>query len=1045
MQRKAFIGSRVLSRFGWVAVVVLAATSAAVTQVTPDVQFLPGDLQLEASDALQRDPYVASGGDVTLLVWADYRTSPDVGPPTGTDLGGSDIYAVRIDATGIPLDPVPLVLTDLSGDQGRPRAAWNGTHWLVTWTGPDRLGFSNLVGVRVAADGTVVGKPVRIVNGSSTNNYELIVNGDSWLVAHQLGTTVRAVRVAADGTVLDPGGIELLNRQGLSGFEIESAAGEYLLSWWDFNTRNGARFDANLQPIGEPFALQGTQIASNGTEYFHIWTAQGQTVGSRITPEGVFVDPDGVAIIDGGSVLPITISWDGIQWWIVWFDWFEGIKFARVSATGHVLDFNGVAIEPAFVDTMEGAVVAGIAGGGAQLAWTDRRAGGTFAEDIYTARASAAGVPEPSAPVSNSRGSQRFVDIEAGDGQALVVFRRDVAGNRTILAQRVDADGVALDSEPFALDSGVSLGRPRAAWNGTVYLVAWSNGGQGRARRVGPDGTVLDSTPIDLGSFSSPDVAALGDVFLAAGTKPGSSVYFYIPVTKRIDGTTGAVLDASPTMLGAYYARQPRVVALDDRWLVTWQRNWAWNTTDGEVRAAFVEADGTSAGDFYVGINIYAPDVAYSGSDVLFAYRLNSTSNANNDVAARRMLPDGTFVGPSIVVSAEPGRQVSPVVTWNGTDYVMFWSDKRHGNRNEVYGARIDAAGNLVDPDGFSFAGPTRPEIHPAVATIDGKVLVAASIFDGVPGTRAYRIGYDLMGDEAPGNRWPVAVATATPSMGPIPLPVDFDSAGSLDPDGAVVGYDWDFGDGTTAQGPQRVHTYEQDDDYLVQMQALDDLGAETIQTILVRSFPPSQPPVAVASASTVSGEAPLQVIHYAAGSYDPDGAIAQYWWDFDDGSGSYNQTANHTYSTPGVYEATLTVTDNDSLTSTASVTIWVGTSPGPGECPDGGAVPGVPLTLAKVAGGDGLSLSWGGSCAAASDYAIYRGAIGSWTSHAPVACTTNGVTTRTLMVPSLSGYYLIVPTDGTQEGSYGRSTSGVERAQGVSACLPQMIGSSCL
>jgi len=199
-----------------------------------------------------------------------------------------------------------------------------------------------------------------------------------------------------------------------------------------------------------------------------------------------------------------------------------------------------------------------------------------------------------------------------------------------------------------------------------------------------------------------------------------------------------------------------------------------------------------------------------------------------------------------------------------------------------------------------------------------------------------------------------------------------------------------------------------------------------------------------VASASTITGEAPLQVIHYTAGSYDPDGTIMTYWWDFEDGTGSYNQAAYHTYSTPGVYEATLTVTDNEFVTSTASVTIWVGSSPGPGECPDGGAVPGVPLTLGKVASGDGLSMSWGDSCAAASDYAIYQGTIGSWNSHTPVACTTSGATSRTLMMPAASGYFLVVPTDGVQEGAYGRSTAGVERGQGTSACLPQMVGSAC-
>ncbi len=84
-----------------------------------------------------------------------------------------------------------------------------------------------------------------------------------------------------------------------------------------------------------------------------------------------------------------------------------------------------------------------------------------------------------------------------------------------------------------------------------------------------------------------------------------------------------------------------------------------------------------------------------------------------------------------------------------------------------------------------------------------------------------------------------------------------------------------------------------------------------------------SQPPVAVVSAAPLSGVAPITVSLSASGSYDPDGSIARYEWNFGDGSAPVVATsASHTYANPGIYTASLKVTDNAGLTDTKSVTV---------------------------------------------------------------------------------------------------------------------------
>jgi hypothetical protein len=95
-------------------------------------------------------------------------------------------------------------------------------------------------------------------------------------------------------------------------------------------------------------------------------------------------------------------------------------------------------------------------------------------------------------------------------------------------------------------------------------------------------------------------------------------------------------------------------------------------------------------------------------------------------------------------------------------------------------------------------------------------------------------------------------------------------------------------------------------------------------------------------------------------------------------------------------------------------------------------------LTLAK-SGATQIKLSWGASCNSADgDYEVYDGAIGTFTARTPVLCSTSGARSATLTPAAGSRYYLVVPTNGTIEGSYGTNDDGVQRAASASACRPQ-------
>jgi PKD repeat protein len=84
----------------------------------------------------------------------------------------------------------------------------------------------------------------------------------------------------------------------------------------------------------------------------------------------------------------------------------------------------------------------------------------------------------------------------------------------------------------------------------------------------------------------------------------------------------------------------------------------------------------------------------------------------------------------------------------------------------------------------------------------------------------------------------------------------------------------------------------------------------------------PDQPPTAVLSASTTSGVAHLSVDFSASGSTDADGSIVSWLWEFGDGNTSSDPDAQNLYTRAGSYTVSLTVTDEDGLTSTDTTTI---------------------------------------------------------------------------------------------------------------------------
>jgi Tfp pilus assembly protein PilW len=100
--------------------------------------------------------------------------------------------------------------------------------------------------------------------------------------------------------------------------------------------------------------------------------------------------------------------------------------------------------------------------------------------------------------------------------------------------------------------------------------------------------------------------------------------------------------------------------------------------------------------------------------------------------------------------------------------------------------------------------------------------------------------------------------------------------------------------------------------------------SAAWVDTIPSSSDATNRAPIAVASASRTSDSKRLDTTLDGSGSSDQDADALSYVWSFGDGASAQGSRLTHSYTTPGVYTATLTVYDGRGGVASASVVLTV-------------------------------------------------------------------------------------------------------------------------
>ena len=139
---------------------------------------------------------------------------------------------------------------------------------------------------------------------------------------------------------------------------------------------------------------------------------------------------------------------------------------------------------------------------------------------------------------------------------------------------------------------------------------------------------------------------------------------------------------------------------------------------------------------------------------------------------------------------------------------------------------------------------------------------------------------------------------------------VTFNAEKSKDIDGRIIAYKWNFGDGNFSTGKVVNHTYTSPGNYNVTLTVSDNSNQNNNTTSTSLNVQVNHRPIADAGPDKIT-EPNKPILFDGSNSVDPDGEIAEFHWDFGDGSTSNKKSVEHTYSTPGSYNVSLTVKDN--------------------------------------------------------------------------------------------------------------------------------------
>lgn len=489
------------------------------------------------------------------------------------------------------------------------------------------------------------------------------------------------------------------------------------------------------------------------TTYLVVWEdyrsgSDTDIYAARISPSGSVLDGAGIAIStpEGQYHYP-KVAFDGTNFLIVWREYGD-IYGARVSQDGTVIDPDGIHI-CADTCTQNHPSVA-FDGTNYFVVWEDNRNYQNSSTDIYGARVSPSGVilDTVGVPISTATQSQDFPSI-AFDGVNYLVVWNDGRNHATsyidIYGTRVNQSGVVLDTGGIAISTAPSWqDYPKVAFDGVNYCLVWSDGrsdqwGDIYGARVTMSGTVLDTSGIAISVHDErhglPTIVFGGQNYFV--TWPDTRSVWHLDIYGTRVATDGTVIDTAgiPISTEECYQSRPSLGFDGTNFLAVWQdwRNDQGNWDNSDIYGARITASGSVVDSTGIVISTcansqYNPSVAFHDTSYFVVWEdWRNQYPTLTDIYGIRVSQSGAFLDDSaIVVSTAPDSQKSPSVVFGGANYFVAWTDNRDYNptlRSDIYGARVTASGNVLDPNGFAIVSLGNWQTSPASAFGDTNYL----------------------------------------------------------------------------------------------------------------------------------------------------------------------------------------------------------------------------------------------------------------------------------------------------------------------------------
>jgi hypothetical protein len=111
-------------------------------------------------------------------------------------------------------------------------------------------------------------------------------------------------------------------------------------------------------------------------------------------------------------------------------------------------------------------------------------------------------------------------------------------------------------------------------------------------------------------------------------------------------------------------------------------------------------------------------------------------------------------IGSVITLIDQPEIQDQVQAVFDGTNYVLSWTDQRNypypaQSQDDIFAARVTTTGSALDPAGFAVANSTRPEYASTLGVLGDQVLLMYRSFRDESPFASYRLATQTLNDQS--------------------------------------------------------------------------------------------------------------------------------------------------------------------------------------------------------------------------------------------------------------------------------------------------------